>query len=126
MKRPTPKGALTRKLAERTLQGRARLYHWLRLNYDELAAAKATLRYTWTDLAMTAAEAGARDAAGRPPKPEAVRKAWRRVEIDIAKTADTPRPDGTPASPNAATFHPSEQHADEPPPRFTFLPSKPR
>ena len=80
-KSPLP-GLLTREIGKRTVQGRARLYHWLRLHYDELASARAELKCTWADLAEAVAGAGALDASGGPPKPEAVRKAWLRVEAD--------------------------------------------
>jgi hypothetical protein len=143
MTKTTPKGVLTSKLADRALHGRARLYHWLRLNYDELVIAKSQLRYTWKDLAITAAEAGARDATGMPPKPDSVRKAWQRVEIDRAKTgvshsavddiAMTKMPANDPTSRShslhamPAPARPADAApSDEPPIRFTFRPSRPR
>jgi hypothetical protein len=132
MIRPKPKGILTRKLAERTLGGRARLYHWLRLNYDELAAAKSELRFTWSDLAMTVAEAGALDAAGMPPKAEAVRKAWIKLETDMkaaGKKTPAPAPSAS-AIKSRPTTSPviqaaaDEEISDEPPARHTFVPAK--
>jgi hypothetical protein len=78
-----PKGDLARKLAARTLEGRARLYHWLRLRYPELSKAKAELKYTWKDLAETVADAGALNAFGERPDAEAVRKAWLKLEQDM-------------------------------------------
>ena|ERR1700688_1159262 len=94
MPTPPPKGDLARKLAERALEGRARLYHWLRLRYPELSKAKAELRYTWKDLAETVADAGARNAFDERPNAEAVRKAWMKLDADMTRpsaAAPTPR-----------------------------------
>ena len=98
MTKPPLPGLLTREIGKRTVQGRARLYHWLRLHYDELAAARADLKCTWADLAEAVARAGALDASGAPPKPEAVRKAWLRLEADKKNRPTTVYPDASTVS----------------------------
>ena len=84
MQRPRNSSSVfAKKLAAQALQGRSRLYHWLRANYAELAAAREQVRSTWADLAAIVVEAGLKDARGQDPSAEAVRKAWQKVARDV-------------------------------------------
>lgn len=111
------------------MSGRARLYHWLRFNYAELAQAKADLRYTWRDLAETVADAGARNAFGQRPDAEAVRKAWLKLEADMTTRAAKRPP--APASRTQPSHAVNPDPTNDPPPtdeprpsRHTFKPAK--
>lgn len=123
MSKPPPRGDLARKLAERTLGGRARLYHWLRLRYHELAKAKAELNFTWKDLAETVADAGALNAFGQRPDAEAVRKAWLKLEADMRKKeADSSRPAPASVAKAPAPYRPSDPDHPAPKSKRTFGP----
>lgn len=88
-KRPTD---LMKTMAEKTAEGGGpkRLYAWLRTRYDELAAAKAEFGPTWKQFADTVVAAGARMGNGRIPTEHAVRKAFLRVERDLAAEKKAP------------------------------------
>lgn len=111
MTKSPPPGLLTREIGKRTVHGRSRLYHWLRLHYDELAAARNELKCTWAHLADAVAGAGALDASGGPPKPEAVRKAWLRVEADKKNCS--------------ATVYPEDYTVSRKPPTMSACPTLP-
>jgi hypothetical protein len=88
-KRPTD---IMKAMAEKTAEGGGpkRLYAWLRTRYDELAAAKAEFGPTWKQFADTVIAAGARMGNGRTPTEHAVRKAFLRVERDLAAEKKAP------------------------------------
>lgn len=75
------------KLAAHRLGGRP-LYRWLSRHHDEIAAVFATqARPSWEALAATARADKVLDATGKPPTRHAVRKAWKTLKADMARTS---------------------------------------
>jgi hypothetical protein len=122
-----------------SLRARSSLAIWMRENHDGFADRLSRKLPNWTVLAKLFGEAGLTDRFGNPPKAETARKTWQRVrrEVKEARARDCvpiPSPSAShPApvthaitSPGPSILATDEEPADDPPPRFTFHPSKPR
>lgn len=86
---PTDKDAIDRVIARGVgAPGRSSIYRWLWQNHARLAPQFEGVRVSWSGVAETLAELGIMDAGGRPPKAEAVRRAWGRVRRDVSKARE--------------------------------------
>ncbi len=109
-------------------QGRSPLYRWLKENYSEFSVViRSQRRPSWEALAKTARDCG----QGNPSR-QTVRKAWLRLEEDMATQPNNLRvtsqrirgPTAKVPSPSTQT---AEDHDNDPPPdRYTFKRAKPR
>jgi hypothetical protein len=126
-----------------SLRLRSGLAIWMRENHDAFADRLSKKLPDWVALATLFGKAGLTDRYGNPPKAETARKTWQRVrkEVKEARARDAvPAPTLTashlgpgqrsgravikPPGPPVPSM--DEESADDPPPRFTFRPSKPR
>lgn len=74
----------TNRFIEKALESRSGPYVWLRKNHAEIAAAIAVqARPSWKALAKAAAD------DGTPFAPDTLRKAWQRLERDLARASAT-------------------------------------
>jgi hypothetical protein len=123
-----------KRLADTTLNARSGVYRWLRRNHAEIAAVFATQSQpSWSALAETAA------GEGEDFTPNALRKAWLRLERDLARlgaaeaqkpgqtvcqpavvpeTVASPPPLTSPPEPSKTTT--TDPHDDDNPYRFRF------
>jgi hypothetical protein len=126
-----------------SLRARSSLAIWMRENHDAFADRLSKKLPDWTVLARLFGEAGLTDRYGNQPKAETARKTWQRVRKEVREArACNGVPAPSPAVLQTAPVERSlcceitspvpplpsadEELADDPPPRFTFRPSKPR
>jgi hypothetical protein len=64
---------------------RSTLFHWMHEHHDELVAAAAGHRMRWKALTARLAEAGLRDATGKPATERTARETWYQVRRVVAK-----------------------------------------
>jgi hypothetical protein len=90
------RGALSKLVRERAQEGRSESYRWLLTNYDELVDV-VKVRGAWTGIREAAIAAGVKVSKGPPgsktvsdPTQDALRSAWRRVEIEKAGQPSKP------------------------------------
>jgi hypothetical protein len=113
-----------KRLAETTLNARSGAYRWLRRNHAEIAAVFATLTQpSWSALAATAA------GDGEDFTPNALRKAWLRLERDLARlgAAEAQKPGQTVAQPAVVPETIASRPTRTPPPEASkTTPTDPR
>ncbi len=113
MQKPKPKSELARTLAERAQTGRARMYLWLKDNFDDIDRARTDLHSTWDDIAKAAEAAGQKNARGGAPQAEAIRKAFVRLKAEMQAAGKEPG-----AKVVEATVERRQSHVRPPAPRI--------
>ena len=71
---------------------RSELHRWMRQHFDRLAKRRKAGGLSWANMAKAAAEAGIRDAEGKAPSTETMRKTWARVR-DEKRLGRSPKPE---------------------------------
>ncbi len=136
------RGVLAKQIIADANTRRSSVYRWLRENYIEIAKA-IPVRGSWDALRRAAIEAEITTRRG-PPTVAALRSAWLRVVADVEragghasrKSAKAPTATSQPATPSrrrtkaqpidshVAGAPEPDVHDQEPPPKFTFHPTK--
>jgi hypothetical protein len=117
------------------IPNRGTLKAWMMTNQAAFDMRLRTRKPDWSKFAEVFAKAGLLDARGQPPTAEATRKTWYRVKRADTLTTTAPAAHSEPRQSPAPVADPApltldrsgsiaDEPEDEPPPKFTFRPTK--